>query len=285
MNYQALYQVYYQKACKLKINPSIIIQLINFFNPQIHDLTSLYYYYSESIKEADLELFKHLWNQYAHENIPIERIVKKGFFYHRQWYVDDGVFIFRPASELLVFEAINLLNSSEFIGKNFVVDICCGTGVLGLSLLLEKPIDLFCVDINPLAIKNTEKNRKLYNLKAQLYNQDYQLFLQTNPYKFDLLICNPPYIMSNYHLSKNVLAHDPYNALVDVHHEHGLSFYIYIIKEYFLKYNPTCTLIFEIGFDQKQYLINFLSECQINNYIFKKDYDGHDRILIIPGRK
>ncbi|MCV3728729.1 peptide chain release factor N(5)-glutamine methyltransferase [Ureaplasma miroungigenitalium] len=285
MTYQAFYQVYYQKACQKNLNPVIIIHLINLINPHITDLTSLYAVFNQLIKEEDQHLFEDLWNQHVNLNIPIERLAKKGFFYHRQWYVDDGVFIFRQASELLVSEALNYLKNQKTNKELNVVDVCCGTGVLGLSVLLEHPINLSCVDINPLAIQNTQKNQKLYNLNAQLYNQDYQLFLQTCPQKFDLLICNPPYIMPNYELSKNVLMHDPYNALVDVHHEYGLSFYIYIIKEYFLKTNPACTLFFEIGYDQRAHLIKFLAQCKIKDYVFKKDYEGYDRILIIQGRK
>ena len=61
----------------------------------------------------------------------------------------------------------------------------------------------------------------------------------------------------------------------------GWSFYEAILSNIKNILEPTGTLIFEIGFDQKDKLINILEENKLTNYNFEKDQYGLDRNLYI----
>ena len=61
--------------------------------------------------------------------LPLEQVVGWAEFHGLRILVDPGVFVPRRRSEFLVDTAISLLPASESV----VVDLCCGTGALGLA--------------------------------------------------------------------------------------------------------------------------------------------------------
>ncbi|MCV3743469.1 HemK family protein methyltransferase [Ureaplasma sp. ES3154-GEN] len=282
MTFQRFYQIAYQDCLVHHLEHTNIFSLINHFYPQIANLTDLYPYFSKNIPNAIKESLINIWNQFINNKIPLARLLREGYFYDRSWIVDDDVFMFRNTSELLVEMVNNYIIQQTSV--NEVLDLCCGTGVLGLSIVSHYPnINLTSVDINNKAIINTQKNANKYNLKTTTVHMDYQDFLQSTTKKFDLIICNPPYIKTSFLLDTSVLQNDPYNALVDPDHPLGISFYSNIIN-WWVKNHQKCILFFEIGYDQREPLVQLLKNLGITNYIFKKDYQGLDRILMIKER-
>jgi release factor glutamine methyltransferase len=101
--------------------------------------------------------------------------------------VMDGVY---PPSEdsYLLIDAVAPLTS-----PGTVLELCCGTGVVGLSLA-NKARHVVAIDLNPVAIRNTIVNYRNSSLLEKLDAVVGDLFTPLRGRTFDLVIMNPPYI-------------------------------------------------------------------------------------------
>ena len=79
------------------------------------------------------DLYKSLINA-RKNNIPVQYIVNSVNFYGLELYVDKNVLIPRFETEELVENTIKLINDN-FEDKNInVLDLCCGSGAIGLAI-------------------------------------------------------------------------------------------------------------------------------------------------------
>jgi release factor glutamine methyltransferase len=86
--------------------------------------------------------------------LPLEQILGWAHFCGLRVAIEPGVFVPRQRTELLVREA-RALSSPGAI----VVDLCCGSGAIGLAIKQESPgIRLFASDIEPAAVKCARRN-------------------------------------------------------------------------------------------------------------------------------
>lgn len=110
-------------------------------------------------------------------------------FYSKEYslYSDNGVFSkdkFDYGTRVLL-QNIDINNLS---GK--VLDLGCGTGVVGLILgTLNKNISIDMVDVNERAIELAKENIKLNNIDNNVFVSD--IYSNVNK-KYDFIITNPP---------------------------------------------------------------------------------------------
>jgi release factor glutamine methyltransferase len=112
----------------------------------------------------------------------------KGF-----WSIDlevgPAVLIPRPETELLV-EA--LLARSE-AGR--VLDLCTGSGCVGLALLRERPaLAVDAVDLSPAACAVAKRNAEALGLAARFTVFEGDLFAPLPPRTYGAIVGNPPYV-------------------------------------------------------------------------------------------
>ena len=100
---------------------------------------------------------------------PLEHILGWADFAGLRIAVDPGVFVPRPRTELLVREAAALVRQAAAIdrpaaGRSLswravVVDLCCGSGAVGLALVaaLDQG-ELHAVDLDPAAVRCARRN-------------------------------------------------------------------------------------------------------------------------------
>lgn len=74
-----------------------------------------------------------------------------------------------------------------------VLELCCGTGVVGLSVA-RRASRVVEVDISPVAVRNTVANYRSHGLAGKLDAVVGDLFSSLREEGFDLVIMNPPYI-------------------------------------------------------------------------------------------
>lgn len=85
---------------------------------------------------------------------PLEQVVGWAQFRGLRVAVEPGVFVPRARTGLLVQEALGVLP-----GTGTVVDLCCGTGAVGLALVTERPgTALWAVDVDPAAVACARRN-------------------------------------------------------------------------------------------------------------------------------
>lgn len=137
-------------------------------------------YYEEIIKK-----FKLRKNGY-----PLSYITNKKYFLDYEFIINEGVFIPRFETEEIVYHIIK--NFSKF---DNALDICCGSGVIGISLILNNSIEKCTfVDLSDKALHNTYLNLKKFNIPENRYEIILSdMFTNINS-KYDLIISNPPYI-------------------------------------------------------------------------------------------
>ncbi len=118
--------------------------------------------------------------------LPVAYLTGEKEFYGYLFKVGPGVLIPRPDSEAVVEQALRSLPQSAK-----VLDLCAGSGCLGLSIGLESGCKVTLVDDDPGVFKYLTKNRDELYPKAKIIKSD--LFENVEG-KFDLIVSNPPYI-------------------------------------------------------------------------------------------
>lgn len=206
------------------------------------------------------------------DNVPVDSIFNKAYFYGLEFKVDDNVLTPRPESELLVDTAIKYIVDNQY---KSVLDMCTGSGCLAISLKKNVDISITAVDISTKALEIAKQNAKMHNVDINFVHSD--MFDKLDG-TFDLIISNPPYIDSDEvkELDAEVIEHDPILALDGGNM--GLKFYN-IIHDNMKKYlSNGGTLIMEIGDEQKDMVIDLFADCHFAECIL--DYAGHDRVLV-----
>lgn len=134
---------------------------------------------------------------------PVAYIINEKGFYNHNFYVDNRVLIPRPETELLVENGISHLLGIQKTEIR-VLDLGCGSGCIGLSILSEvvdkfEKIELVLSDISQDALEvakiNLEK-LKINNPNAKVEFTLSDWFDQIEG-KYDLIVSNPPYIQQN----------------------------------------------------------------------------------------
>lgn len=212
------------------------------------------------------------------QNIPIEHITHQKEFMKLNFFVNENVLIPRQDTEILVEEVIKIAKKTN---SPKILDLCTGSGAIAISLAkyIEKS-KITAIDISPEAIKIAGKNAIMNNVENQITFIKSDLFENVKKEKYDIIVSNPPYIKKSEipRLEKQVQK-EPTIAL-DGGND-GLDFYRKIIKQSYeyLKYNGYLCL--EIGYDQKDDVVEFLqNEGKYSEIYFKKDLYGNDRIVV-----
>ncbi len=212
------------------------------------------------------------------EGIPIQYLIGYVNFYGYKIIVNKDVLIPRYETELLVFHVINYYKSIFDTKKVSILDLCCGSGNIAISLNKEIPSEVFAIDISKNSLKVAINNAKYNNANIKFIEND---LINNYDNKFDIIVCNPPYISTDEDIMDIVKNNEPHEALYAK--DNGLYYYKEIIKNVKKNLNKKYILAFEIGCNQKDELERY-TKTYFNNHekiIFKKDYNDKYRYLFI----
>ncbi len=171
---------------------------------------------------------------------PLQYILGFTDFMGQRFLVRPGVLIPRQDSETLCLLAIDKAKP-----HGSALDLCCGSGCLGLSLQAKRPdLKVTLSDVSDSAIALTQKNAEA--LKAQAIIKQGDLFDPHVGQTFDLILSNPPYIALHEAPSLDTeVQQEPGLALFAG--EDGLTFYRRILSDAASYLNPGGVLLLEIG--------------------------------------
>ena len=138
---------------------------------------------------------------------PLEQVVGHADFGGVRVRLRPGVFVPRVRSELLV-----RLATAAATPGTVVVDLCCGSGALGLAVRHRSPgIDLHAADLDPVSVACARDN-----LGAQVYQGDlFEALPVTLRGRIGVLLANVPYVATRHIplLPAEARDHEPHSAL------------------------------------------------------------------------
>nr|WP_202627682.1 peptide chain release factor N(5)-glutamine methyltransferase [Cellulomonas sp. APG4] len=150
---------------------------------------------------------------------PLQRILGRAAFRHLEVEVADDVFIPRPETEVVaqvaIDEAARLVREGA---RPLVVDLCSGSGVIGISVDVEvDAASVVAVELSPAAARTTERNARLCGAPTHRTVpgdvRDPGLLAELAG-AVDVVVANPPYIPPHAEpLEPEVRDHDPDLAL------------------------------------------------------------------------
>jgi len=176
----------------------------------------------------------------------------------------------RKETELMVEKIIE--SENKYMS---VLDMCAGSGCIGLALKKAGFEEVTLSDISRHAIKMCIKNARYNRLAVSVVKSD---MFKSILGKFDMIVCNPPYIKTEdmFSLSREVKKFDPKIALdggVD-----GLNFYRIIASEAPKFLSDNGILYLEIGKNQENAVTKLLQN-NFKNITIIKDYNDINRII------
>ena len=239
--------------------------------------SSIYAFPERIISSAEKNSIKELGKR-REEHEPMAYILGKKEFWSINFLVDENVFIPRPETELLVEVSINNLDKIE---SPTILDICCGSGAIGVSIAQElKNSRVFASDLSKEATICSMLNASSILLKNYSVLQTFMMsgILERN--FFNLIVSNPPYIptckIAN--LDTEVANYGPSMALDGG--KDGMFYLSEIIRKAPLYLFSKGVLILEIDHEQVESCIKEIKST--GNYlipVIHRDLAGLNRVV------
>ena len=207
------------------------------------------------------------------ERMPLAYVLGKTEFMGLPFLVEPGVLVPRQDTETLAEWVLK----EERSGLS-LLDMCTGSGCIGLSLEKLGGFDVTLCDLSLQARETACRNREALALKAAVYGGDLFDGLPEGA-RYDVIVSNPPYIASGViaSLQPEVRDYEPVMAL-DAG-EDGLRFYRRLAKEApgFLCFGGR--LYLGIGFDQGESVPAILYAAGFTGIEVRRDLAGKDRVV------
>jgi ribosomal protein L3 glutamine methyltransferase len=198
-----------------------------------------------NITTAERDHLQKLIERRMHDRVPVPYLIQEAWFAGMPFYVDERVLVPRsPIAELIEQEFQPWVDMNNVTN---ILDLCTGSGCIAIACAKAFPeahIDASDISADALAVAKINVLR--YDIDDQVHLFQADLFNGLPPKKYDLIICNPPYVD----------AEDMAALPLEYHHEPRLGLAagadgLDVVKRLLqgaLEYlTPTGTLIVEVG--------------------------------------
>lgn len=209
-------------------------------------------------------------------NKPIQYVIGTSNFYGNDYIVNEHTLIPRFETEELVENTLKYMEELFPNQPLKVIDLGCGTGCIGITIKKKKTSSsVTLVDVSEETLKVAQENARRLETEVTIVNSDYFSNIKD---KFDVVISNPPYIKEDEKIEDIVKNNEPNLALYAG--KDGLDAYRQILSTIKDHLNNQYLIAFEIGYTQKEEVINLIRENLPNSTIIaKQDMQGRDRMI------
>jgi release factor glutamine methyltransferase len=207
-------------------------------------------------------------------NEPYEYIAGSASFYDIHLNVEPGVLIPRPETEILI-DLVAEIIEKEKITK--IAEIGVGSGAISIVLARKFPqLKIIATDICETPLKVAGENIERFGLAEQIELRRSNLIDEVSE-PVELVVSNPPYIAEDFLLESNVVDYEPREALF------GGRVGDELLKEIItdVKVRGIKWLACEMGYDQKEPILEFVNEIGVESISFYKDLASFDRGFVI----
>lgn len=200
-------------------------------------------YLNKAITYTEAKKILALFEKRISARIPVEYVTHEAYYLERPFYVNEHVLVPRSVMNT---RFVDFLQSAHW-GNYRVLDLCAGSGCIGITLALLNPkIQVDLVDISADALEVALINIRKYALNDRIKCIQSDLF-QNVQGKYDIIISNPPYVSeAEYKQQPDEIKNEPSIALkagiigLDIIHK------IIMQSKFYL--NPHGILIMETGY-------------------------------------
>ncbi len=239
----------------------------------------LYLAFDQPLDRPELARYRELIRRRS-ERVPTHHLVGGREFFGRWFRCDARALVPRPETELLVEACLRAL-PGDGAGLT-ALDLCAGTGCVGLTLLAERPaLRLVAVELSPEAASLTRENAQALGVADRLELREGDLWgALDSDQRFALIASNPPYVPSAEiaGLAPEVRDHEPRLALDGG--PDGLDLVRRIALEAAGRLEAGGLLALEIGDDQGAATRELLDAAGLDRVSVERDYAGQDRIAL-----
>lgn len=244
----------------------------------------LYTQFADVPPEGPRKKFRELVRQRA-SGVPVAYLVGYREFYSLEFNLTSDVLIPRPETEQMVVVALDWLKEHP---NAEVVDIGTGSGAIAVSIAKHAPIakdepsaKITAVDISPAALAIAAGNAERHGVTDRIrFIESDLLDNVSEPAKFDLILSNPPYVLTNelMTLDPSVRDHEPRLALDGG--EEGTTIIERMLPQIATRLNEGGECLIEIGPSTAERTESLVSETPgLALQETLKDMAGHKRIV------
>jgi len=217
----------------------------------------LYLRFDQPLEESQLATLREKLKKRS-EHIPLQHLTGIAHFGNYQFKTDARALIPRPESE----ELVSLIQERNFPKPARILDVGCGSGVLGLTLAKDLGSDcqsLTLSDLSKDALSLSQENATALEVEATFIESDLFSAIEGS---FDLIVANLPYIAESERdsLAPEVL-HDPEMALFSG--ADGLDLLRVFCAQCSTFLNPGGLVALEVGYDQGENVAQLLREANL----------------------
>ncbi len=223
-----------------------------------------------------------LWQERVKERcrrVPLAYLLGETEFMGLSFRVRSGVLIPRQDTETLVeWILAEEKDRAAAASGGALLDLCCGTGCIGLSLACLGGWQPTLCDISETAVELACENAQQLGCKARILRGDLFGALPAGE-RFTVIASNPPYIATAVidELMPEVKDYEPRLALDG--EADGLAFYRRIAGEAGNYLARGGRLYLEIGYDQGESVPELLRAAGFAQVEVRKDLAGNDRVV------
>lgn len=237
----------------------------------------LYLQFDRPLHPSEVDRYREYVRQRL-RRVPVQYITGVAAFRHLELAVTPAVLIPRPETEVLVEVALELLPEG---GR--VLDLCCGSGAVALSLAQEAAsAEVVAADVSAAALEAAQANGQHCGLAERVEWHCGDLFAPlcgTEP--FDLVAANPPYVRRGdlAQLAPEVRDYEPHLALDGG--EDGLAYHRRIAQEAADFMRPGGYLLLEIGDGQSAAVADLLTRSErLTEVQIRPDLNQIPRVVV-----
>lgn len=243
----------------------------------------LYTQFQKSVAQQQLDQLRDIVRRAGlHE--PVAYLTGRAEFYSVELDITSDCLIPRPETELLVQRAIEFLRTRD--GVQFVCDLCTGCGCIAVAVAKNFPeARVIATDISAGALEAAARNVTKHGLTERIELLQGDLFeplvKQLDVTRFDLIVCNPPYVSSSEYetLAANIKDYEPKSALLAG--PDGLDIYRRLIEKVDAFLKPGAALMLEIGYAQGPAVRELLEQTgAFAEITVERDPNDNDRVVI-----
>ena len=221
----------------------------------------------------------HELKELRYSGVPIQHITGRWEFYGLPLEVTTDTLIPRADTETLAEVGIELLRDRS---KGRMLDLCCGTGCVGMAVLknVSEGITGVFADLSEPALEVTRHNLVKNHLTPRAMTVQVDAMEEASPVlgKFHLITCNPPYIPTAEIMTLDAeVQREPHMALDGG--EDGLDFYRAVSLNFSSVLAKGGALAFEVGLGQFEDVMKILEEAGYRYVQSRCDLAGIERVV------